>query len=320
LFALVPVLLTTLALAGESAPADHVALTFGWRPGMKATVTMAEVRDNGAGPHPTSSLVGSLEVRDLGQGELELRVSHAKQAKGSSDPTVAAFLSEFRGVMPSERVDASGVWQGLVDPDAARRSLAKVAATMNARLTAEAGEDPQALAALDLQRTAVEHALALEVVAGRSQKVWNDEVGFWLGADLEVGRVYEFDSEQATPQGGTLKSHITFQVLERAPCSDAKGAPQCVRLTLKTQADPDAVRAMTLAVMQPALQAMGMPPEALVEARDESTLTLLVEPDTLRPWHSVGEQHTTVTVDAHEPSGPQTTTRVTTRTKTWAWK
>ncbi len=319
MLALMPLLLSTVAFADPPAP-DHVALTFGWRVGMKAVVTATEVRDNGAGPLPATALSAALEVRDAGEGALELRWSKAKQSKARKDPTLAVMLSAFHGTMPAEKVDATGAWKGLVDPDTVRLTLAKITDMMSAKLAGDVGDDPNARAALDLQRTVLEHTLSPQVMSGRTEKSWNDEVGFWLGADLELGKLYEFDADQATPSGGTLKSHIAFRALERAPCAAFEGAPSCVRLTLHTESDPDTVRAMTLQVMQPALAAMGLPADALTEARDESTLVVLVEPSTLRPWSAATEQRTTVTVDAHEPSGRQTTTRVTTRTKSWAWK
>lgn len=322
MLALLSLCLSLSALAVEPDAADHVVFTFGWRPGMKADVVQEQVRTNNGVTQRSHRFDASLDVVRAGGGDLELRWKQTPTPAGDAtpDPIMDRIMAAFGAALPRERIHADGTYGGLSDPEAFQRGVDEVLLDVEGMVAEHVVADPQMKAMLDGARASMAVAFTPEAIAASNEGSWNENVGFWLGGDLEIGEEYELDLQSPSPLGPTVGQHYRFTVEARTPCSDAARAPQCVRAVIRVDNDPASTRELTLRVMAPMLQAMGLGLSAVTSATITTTRTVLIEPATLRPWRTVAEESTSMTLDVGGPDGPSTLVRGTTKTQTWRWR
>lgn len=112
------------------------------------------------------------------------------------------------------------------------------------------------------------------VLKSREEQGWQQLVAFWSGNDLELQRIYGPDEADL--------SGVRFRATGHQPCHEGKGAPICVRLEARSAiAGPELDQAVESAVA--AIRGQVPQAEPRFTASGES-VTLLVEPGTLRPW------------------------------------
>jgi hypothetical protein len=153
----------------------------------------------------------------------------------------------------------------------------------------------------------VERALgfAEAVMQAQAREMWNLAVGFWIGADLELGERYGMRTEAEVPLVGTkAEFEQEFSVRRRVPCSARHPDERCVEVTLRSAPDPAALPGLTRAVIaQLAGPDAKLPEEALRELVVENELLLVTEPATLRPHRFVWTRSVRATIADGDGSG-----------------
>lgn len=88
-------------------------------------------------------------------------------------------------------------------------------------------------------------ALALAPAGARAEAeaLWNLAVGFWIGADLEVGKAYAMQSEGALPfvPGVRTPRAVEFAVRRRVPSAAGLREAERVEAVLRATPDPAAL-------------------------------------------------------------------------------
>lgn len=205
------------------ARADIVALRFGWTAPSRARVSFRRTR-RAAGQRPgtfTARYETTVEAAEGG-----LRVSTRGTTWRGALPVPPALAEE--AVAASEqvvqRIGAEGKFQGLDGVEALRPVLARL--LDDARVPEE-----QAGRAL---------ALALAGTRTDAEELWNLAVGFWIGADLQVGKTYAMQSEAELPfvPGVRTSQAIEFAVRRRVPCAAGQREAACIEAVLRATPDP----------------------------------------------------------------------------------
>jgi hypothetical protein len=121
-----------------------------------------------------------------------------------------------------------------------------------------------------------------------AREAWNLAVGFWAGADLELGERYVMKTDAEVPlvPGVRFAFDQEFSVRRRVPCAAEERALRCVEITLRSSPDPELLPAVARAVA-PRLAGAHARPDALGELSIENELLLVTEPDTLLPHRVV---------------------------------
>lgn len=150
----------------------------------------------------------------------------------------------------------------------------------------------------------VERALGFAEAAMQAQarEMWNLAVGFWIGADLELGERYGMRAEAEVPLAGAkAEFEQEFSVRRRVPCSARHPEERCVEVTLRSAPDPAALPGLTRAVVaQLAGPDARLPEEALRELVVENELLLVTEPETLLPHRFVWTRSVRATIAGGE--------------------
>ncbi|WP_242355613.1 MULTISPECIES: hypothetical protein [unclassified Anaeromyxobacter] len=145
-----------------------------------------------------------------------------------------------------------------------------------------------------------ERALAFAEAATQAQarEMWNLAVGFWIGADLELGERYGMRTEAEVPLLGTRADfEQEFSVRRRVPCSARDHEERCVEITLRAAPDPAALPGLARAVVAKlAGPEARLPEDALRELVVENELVLVTEPATLLPHRFVWTRSVRATV------------------------
>jgi hypothetical protein len=284
--ALLLALATPAARAGETPPPasppvaegatrnpEVVELRFSWPGRQEAQVTYRHTRIRTGAPRTAFSARyrsraepdgDGLRIVTTGttwEGDLPFPPATAREALRASEQVV-------------QRVGPEGQFAGLEGEEAMRPVLAHLF---------EDAKVPPSLA---------ERAVALAQAAMRAEaeETWNLAVGFWTGADLELGEDYVTRSEGELPfaPGVTAVSAVEFTVRRRVPCTAGERAPRCVEVTLRSTPERAAVDRVSKALLA---RLAGRGAEVPVGAREdlavESELLLVTEPGTLRPFRMV---------------------------------
>jgi hypothetical protein len=188
-----------------------------------------------------------------------------------------------------EVVDADGAFLHLEGLEAMRAVLAKLYELAEV-------SPPKAERAIGIAAAAMQ---------GEAETLWNLEVGFWTGADLEVGETYEMESEGEPPllPGVRTAQALEFKVRRRVPCTARDRAPRCVEVMLRSTPDPAVLprigRALLREVSARAPGPQGEPQVREVVAEDE--LVLVTEPATLLPHDVAWTRSVRVALDGEAP-------------------
>lgn len=277
-----PALLLAAALpacAGAPATPTHedagpVHLRFGWKAGDTARVTEQRVRrvDLGQEQHqerkidsawqlavePVQSSEGTKEQTALGVVARDLEIQ---------GPGVDAFRATI------ERAMAAGRLVVAADGTPIRvEGAAEVRDAFLGSLPAPLPAEAQAM---------LQAALDPAVLERKELDSWSQLVGFWLDAELELGRQYSANSAQGNSKGAAAP-RFRFGATARVPCSAADAERRCVRLEMAgSPSNEEIAAAMNPLVTLLAKAAPGS--DVQVESVDER-IAVVAEPETLRPW------------------------------------
>lgn len=277
----------TLALALAALPArsaaeertrkpEVVALRFAWPEKLEAQVTYRSTRTRTGQPGRSSVSRYAQTARREGE---RYRISvHDVRLEGDLPIPPGASVTTEDFVAATEAmvqiVTGEGELAAIEGTEAVRALLAK---------TLEATQIPP---------EHLERALAMGDAAmkAESQESWNLAVGFWIGADLELGERYGLENEAELPllPGTTAKYEVEFGVARKVPCTASEKTLRCVEVSLRSVPDPEVMPKITTALLtRLAGPEAKIPADAIREMAIENELLLVTEPATLVPHRLV---------------------------------
>jgi hypothetical protein len=286
------------AVPGEPAPepagvgqADPklVRLRFDWPATAEVQATQRRTRTR-TGQAPVTTTTRFTQRLERREGALRISTSGTTWEGDAPYPGSPAAVE---GVLrAAERVvqvvSPEGEFRGLEGVEALRPALARVLA---------ASVPPEQ----------VERALGFAEAAmqAQAQEMWNLAVGFWIGADLELGERYGMRTEAEVPLAhAEAEFEQEFSVRRRVPCSASDRDERCVEVTLRSAPDPAALPALARGVVaQVAGGEATIAAEALRELVVENELLLVTEPARLLPHRVVWTRTVRATVAAGEGAG-----------------
>ena len=278
---------------------DSVSLRFAWRDGLTADVEheVLRVRTSHQGSDTTTMRTRSLmRVAAHPQGFVvrsdSLRVEGFDAAASVPTEFAQRMMSTLGSLTPSFVVSADGEFVQVTD-------LARLKAAMDslfAPMVREMGESVPQVASFMGQ------LLSEQALTASAAQEWNALVGTWVGAEWELGAVYELETEEAVPimPGLTVPMRLQFSAAGRVPCSEADQATSCVELQMISVPDSAGMKRLTQQLLE---RLAGVPDaEEVVAALEnmevEQELTVVAEPNTLVPHLVVREKRVRVTVAA----------------------
>ena len=208
----------------------------------------------------------------------------------TSDTTdmVQRLLTQLGALAPSYVVSSEGEFIEVADVSRMKAAMD----TLFAPILAEMGEMPPRARAL------FQSMLSEETLTASAAQEWNAMVGTWVGADWEVGAVYEFEAEEASPllPGLMVPMRYQFSATKRIPCTDREGSPECVELLMLSSPDPDSAKSLARKLIEQ--MGLGADAEGLIDAFEsmdvEHELIVVAEPETLLPYLVVKEKRVRV--------------------------
>lgn len=298
----------------ESTEPEAVALVFDWPVGLTAEIsqvaTREEIRD-GRGDSAVVDVTYRLEAVEHPQGRL---LRHSDRTMGpiqGLDSEASTVLQKLNAVMPGYVVSADGgllAVSGLEEMKTAFGDL--MDAWIDSVTTAESTTPEEAAEGRTLFENAMAMALSEEVLFAGAQKEWHPLVGFWAGAELEVGSAYVMEGEGALPlPGSPVIPYVTeFGVAGWVPCTEAEEEARCVELVLYTFPDLEAAGDALTEFLDGLAGTTGQDSEELnfdgIDVWTEHRL--ITEPGTLIPYSMTAIENSilSVVVDGEsQPSG-----------------
>ncbi|MGA9520128.1 MAG: hypothetical protein WBV82_01610 [Myxococcaceae bacterium] len=253
------------AKAPEPPNPEVVALHFGWKPGMKATVETRNERVNGPRTQETT-VRASLVVQQVADGlaltSPEVEVEGGVELPGMKDLTAAAAKAHLI-------VDADG-------KPVRVEGIEELKQAVDAFLAAT----PAPPAAVE----SLKASMSRQAIEAKEFDSWNQLVGFWNGGELKLGATYELPPQPTqAANGATFEMSMRYGAKERVPCTEGSTESRCVLLEAVSTPEPKSLEVAMSAFLGPLLQ-------SLVAQRIESsgmsmstTFTVIAEPDTLVP-------------------------------------
>jgi hypothetical protein len=266
------------ALIAATAPgpprrADAVSPRFAWPTPVEARVVYRRTVEQAG--RPASVFTARFATRAERDGP-RIRISTRETSWSGDVPFPPGFADQ--ALRASEQVvevlDARGAFTGLEGTEAVRPVLAKI----------------YALAEVPREQAARAVELAEAALRTETEQLWNLQAGFWIGAELELGRTYAMEGEAAVPLAPGLRARqeVRFSARRRVPCDAGERAARCVELTLRTSSDAGALAASAAEIL-PALSEAGaaIPRDEVREIAAEAEALVVTEPATLLPHRLV---------------------------------
>ena len=271
---------TSLVAQTAASPADTVKLTFAWPANVTMPVVATKYRENlsdGTGDTTRSGLRYRFGLCEHPEGFEVLTSDLEVDGLDASDSSTAAQVARLTALIPSYIVNPEGDFKGLSDPARLRMGIDSLMAPVRAELRAASpGADSLLM-----------EMLSAEMLASSVAQEWNALVGFWVGAELEVGSAYEFEQVERIPLFGgmDLPMRYEFGVVERTSCDSSAAEERCVDLVMVSEPDDSVAARLIAAVMSKLL-----PPGAVIADTGRrltirNTVHLVADPATLRPYH-----------------------------------
>lgn len=263
----------------QAAAAETVALRFAWPASLSATVESERIRVRKAETADSSAAAVTYHMQSgKGQGaERLVRFSDFElQAPGRAEPRVQEMIEQISQLVPSYRINNAGEFLGVYE-------VGKLKARMDTMMAPLLAEDSSG----QLQ-SLVASLVSEQYLNGVTAQEWNALVGTWVGADLELGQVYELEEQAPVPiiPGATVKMVSEFAVEARVPCAEDAQKKQCVQIHLYAEPDSAAMKAVLQQFME---RISGSGAAAQVPVFDDlsirSELLLITRPETLVPHY-----------------------------------
>jgi hypothetical protein len=281
------------ARAQEARPGkgpDVAALRFAWPDRLSAAVAFRRSLSVTGGPERRFSARWTVRAERGEGGTMRIRTTGAEWDGDLPFPEGFAAHALRASERIVEVVDGEGAFLRLEGLEAMRAVLAKL------------------YELAEVSPPNVERAIGIAAAAmqGEAETLWNLEVGFWTGADLEVGETYEMESEGEPPllPGVRTAQALEFKVRRRVPCTARDRTPRCVEVMLRSTPDPAVLPRIGRALVREAWgRGPGREPEA-VEIREvaaEDELLLVTDPATLLPHDVAWTRSVRVSLGGEEP-------------------
>jgi hypothetical protein len=268
--------------AQTAANADSVvALRFGWPAGMKAVVNATRFRARAsAGKADTTAFEFrySMEVSPHAEGRLIRSGGFTfGDADNAADAEVVGVTEQLSALLPAIIVSPQGAFVRTDNIGALKAKMdSMIAPVRNDKHSPEL-------------RTLLANLTAESTLNAIAAQTWNAGVGIWVGAEFELGAVYESEEPAAIPffPGETLPMVTQFEIVGRVPCIEESGRTDCVELHLVSSPDEAALKALLKKMMDMAVDMPAGSPPIFDEIKIQTEITLIAEPSTLIPhWYS----------------------------------
>jgi hypothetical protein len=283
-----------------------VDLHFAWEPGLVAETETTHVRSSPGdrGPERTEVRVRARLAVEAEPRGLAVRVEGLRhELPERPTPAEIELLAEELAA-PDRLVGPAGNLLAVEAREEARADVQRALVALS-RLGPVPGSFRERI--LGKLRPA-----ALEADA---REEWDRLVGFWAGASLEAGRIYE--ARDLVPiellAGLPVEAVVRMRLVDRVPCGDEgpEAAPRCVALELTAVPDPESTQGLA-----PFLARLFGQSDAAGRLSFEERTALVAEPEGLRP-HRL-ETYRRVAVD-FGTDGPDPFERVDERTVVFAY-
>lgn len=300
--ALSALLTWNLAQAQAQTP---VTLRFDWPEGLQASVahTKKKYREEaGTQAPPGVTTRYELKTRRTGQ-ELLIAPGPAQMDAAALASLPAAQRAQLQlllqAALPSYLVSASGEFVRIED-----------AAGLKARLLAFMKTTAPTLATSQPLAQIMDQITSEPVLTALASAEWNQTVGTWLDATLDLGDWYTLESQGDFPlvPNTTIKMVSRFRIAGTLKCSRGGQEKTCVEIEMETRPDPADMSAAIQGMLQ-RFSDKALPGAALPRALDLlTTLHLVTEPDGLIPHRQTVTKRITVTTGRDD--APKTVTQV----------
>ena len=272
--------------AVAQAKPDSVALRFAWPVGMAANVEGEWTRMQSTPARNDSFTVRSrwrMMVSPHAKGRLiqydQFTITSLPPATPNRSPAGLdphQLLARLGSIQPSYVVSAEGEFVSVEGVEAMKRALDSLLAPIMSQI---AGAPPAIKAML-------ENATSMQVLTAAAAQDWNAVAGTWVGADWEVGAVYETSTEEPVPMFPGLKIPMQYQfrAAERVPCTERETARRCVRLEMHSEPDSVAMRKFINDLMTKVVPNQANALAMFKSMRVANELTVIADPRDLRPY------------------------------------
>lgn len=288
------VLLLVLPIAGGAQErADTVSLRFDWPVGLTARVEQQWLKEKSSPSRTDSILVVSsfrMRVDAHPRGRLISIDSMSipqLSAGADSNEFVQQLVNQLGVLMPSYVVNNEGEFVEVADIARMKSAVDSLLAPM---LRSMSELSPQAHAF-------IRSMISEQTLTASAAQEWNAMVGTWVGADWEVGAVYEVEAEEASPimPGLVIPMHYQFSAVERIPCTEADTSLACTELRMVSTPDPEATKAAVQKLFGQLGVSEGEEVLTAFESMEvENELTVIANPATLVPYLVVREKRVRV--------------------------
>jgi len=282
------VMVALACLAGNGGAQERPDLTtlrFDWPVGTVAHVEQLATRiQESPSRHDTTAVRTRyrLRVDDHPRGRFVRVDSFAVGPhEGDMPPGLARVAATLSALVPSYVVSPEGDFLELADAEGVKAA----ADSLLAPLFRELAGAPEQL------RAFMANATSIPALTASAAEEWNLLVGTWVGAEWEVGAIYEASGEQSTPlfPGRAVAMNYEFSAVERAPCVEDAPGKDCVLLAMRVTPDSAALEGLLQEIVRTvAPEGVAELADVLRNTRTTNEVLLLTRPGTLQPhWLEV---------------------------------
>ena len=272
------------ALAAAQQPGtgkpETVALRFAWPQQLIASVESERVRVRKTERLDSTASAVTYRMESGAGKSNELLISftdfelHAPAA-GQTMPT-QALLEGVASLVPSYRVTHKGEFLGVYD-------VAQLKVRLDSMFEPMLKDDESGQL-----KSLFQSLVSEQYLNSAGAQEWNSLVGMWVGADLELGQVYELEEESPIPliPGAVVKMKTEFAIEERVPCQQGSADNQCVQIRMYSEPDSAAMRALLQKFMDNlGSAAVNQEMPVFEDLVISSELLLITKPETLVPYY-----------------------------------
>ncbi len=288
-------ILLTLAHSGVKADGSTIALSYNWPAGLEVDVSYRVFKERlRQGKTLNNEVSGSLTytTSDHKKGLIietsntQVKVEQASESGGQ----LQRFMQRLAAIDPSYIITQEGVLSSVGKLDELKQSLSEEYEQLTSDLPEDVKNQTEGLMA---------KALSEESIFASISQDWNRDVAQWIGADFEVGYLYDVEYTTPVPMLGNAQvpTKGTYQVFGYVPCSADAGSDiehfakkptdnsaNCVEMYFTSNLIPAAL----VDVMEQMFKSMGQEMPENFEMKIDYEVFVITEPDTLLP-HSVNE-------------------------------
>lgn len=284
------------AFSGSAGAKDSVQLKFAWPDNLNAKVSFLYRNTSRRGMKGHSMMVyGNYDanVRPMNGGLRVVSENADIQVRSEGLPAgpqskLQQALARAMGKQPAYEVDRQGQFVRLADAKQYRKTLEDA-------LNAAFADSPSEMRAKIVSAAAP--AMTDEQLRAAAAASWNQIVGAWLAAKLDMGDVYKlkFKRPVASLGGATVTLLAEIQFVKRASCTAKDRGRKCVELQMKTSADNESV----VKAIKAQAAGGGNPAMTVRAFYMKETIRVLTEPGTLVPHRMHSTKETSMVIKAN---------------------